>query len=232
MNKTPKISLTISNSEWIHANVVQYLISRPGRGRYPIAINLKSAKPYEHSLNTCVQRALEGGFDFWMNIDHDNPPTPGWDPLDMVEKNLDVVGFPTPIWHEMEDDQGQSTGRRLVYYNCYTQTSKGRFSPRIVGDDQLKAFGSLLEVDAIGSGCLLVAKRVLENVRPAFVREFDPVTGFVTTGSDLNFCRRVREAGFKVWANFDYRCEHYKMVPLRQYMDDVTTMVREAVSDA
>ena len=57
--------------------------------------------------------------------------------------------------------------------------------------------GSLIEVDRCGTHCLLVHRSVLEAIpEPRFERTTPPDSG--ATGSDYDFCRKARKAGFKI----------------------------------
>jgi len=41
----------------------------------------------------------------------------------------------------------------------------------------------------------------------AFTRKLNP-DGTVDKGNDISFCERAREAGFGIFAHFDYPCDH------------------------
>lgn len=57
---------------------------------------------------------------------------------------------------------------------------------------------SLFEVPgAVGSGCMLIAVRVLQAMQPPYFRKNpDP-----EIGEDLDFCQRARGLGFKIWCD-------------------------------
>ncbi len=60
----------------------------------------------------------------------------------------------------------------------------------------------LRQVDGIGTGCMLIRRRVLEKVPP-------PWFSYSEGGSeDLFFCRRAIEAGFKVHVDLGVICGH------------------------
>lgn len=60
----------------------------------------------------------------------------------------------------------------------------------------------LMEVGGIGTGCLLIKRKVLERVG-------EPWFGYQEGGSeDLYFCRRAREVGFKVHVDLGVVCGH------------------------
>jgi SAM-dependent methyltransferase len=71
------------------------------------------------------------------------------------------------------------------------------------------------ELDAVGTGCVLIARRVLEHaaMRAPFARAFD-VDGLSVQGSDLLFCRRAQAVGFRIFADYSRPCSHLKTVDL------------------
>lgn len=171
-----------------------------GDSRCRVHVIMPTWNPYEHNLNKIVKTFLKGDFGFWLNIDADNPPLEN--PLDLVEFDRDVCGLPTPVWHDAVP------GDRPYYLNAVDEV-EGGFRPH-------ETCEGLREVDAIGSGCMLVSRRVLEGIDPPwFVREYTPDGASVSCGPDYYFCRQARAAGFQIWAHYSYPCEHYNELPLR-----------------
>ena len=75
----------------------------------------------------------------------------------------------------------------------------------------------LQEVDAVGSGCFLVSRRVMYDLRfkEPFMRQWNR-EGLVEKGCDFSFCDKVKAAGYKVWANYDYPCRHFNEIELTE----------------
>ena len=142
---------------------------------------------------------LNGGEDYWLSIDDDNPPTRN--PLDLVNLDLDLVGLPTPVWHN------SAAGDCPYYFNALDEVGDG-WKPH-------KACEGLQEVDAIGSGCFLVARRVILAIydQQPFMRQWRN-DGRVSVGCDYSFCQKVKRSGFKIHAHYDYPCEHFVELPL------------------
>ncbi len=66
------------------------------------------------------------------------------------------------------------------------------------------------KVDSVGSGLILIHRRVLEH--PDMTRPFDQMIdrdGVILVGQDLEFCRRAREAGFRIGVSMDACCDHF-----------------------
>lgn len=62
----------------------------------------------------------------------------------------------------------------------------------------------LIEVQSVGAGCLMIRRRVVEELvaRPWFEANLEDV------GEDVAFCRKVREAGGKVWLDAEFVVGH------------------------
>ena len=68
--------------------------------------------------------------------------------------------------------------------------------------------GSIFEIDEAGTGCLLVRRDVIEAIEPPRFAGNGPI------GTDLMFCRRIREAGFPIYADFRVLLGHITEVAI------------------
>ena len=144
-------------------------------------------------------------FDWWLNIDADNPPQ--GNPLDLIALNKDIIGCPTPIW--------QPENVNPIPWNVY-----GKEDGKLT---EWKNYDGLQKVAAVGSGCMLFSRRVFENPpmqKGPFLAVYDEY-GIRKLGPDIAFCLRAGEAGFEVWAHFDYICGHHQEVNLLDVMTHV-----------
>lgn len=151
-----------------------------------------------------------GDFHFWLNIDSDNPPLRN--PLDLIEYDRDIIGLPTPVWHHTGKE---SKGERPVYWNAWDYVEQ---------EDAYREHNQkdgLQRVDAVGTGCFLVSRRVFLNQEMqtgVFLRQFNP-DGTVYKGNDISFCERARSVGFEVWAHYGYPCQHFNNLELNEVID-------------
>lgn len=195
--KKPTVLLTVPNQSWIHRYVAATCLALSRDTRVKLAFSFPSERPYENNMNGCVEQVLEGGYDWWLNLDDDNaPPT---NVLDLVALDKDIIGCPYPgyridkdgqPWYWMTLDEGDGPQEWKQHTPCE----------------------GLQRVDMVGSGCMLVARRVLEKVKEPFAREWRH--GRVVKGPDMVFCKRVRDQGCEVWAHYDYPCRHFTEVEL------------------
>ncbi len=202
-----KVLLTFPTSPanpYLHKHVVfasWRIIADP---RFEITPLIPSHNPLENNLNKIVKEFIAGDFDYWLSIDSDNPPFAN--PLDDVELDLDIIGFPTPVWHYDGDESKK--GERPIYYNALVKHEDG-FRP-------FDPIPGLHSVDAIGGGCFLIARRVFEHPdmqKGAFLRIYDR-EGIVEVGNDIAFSMRAKAAGFNIYADFDRPCRHFNEIEL------------------
>ncbi len=215
----PSVYVTIPNGDgWLHKLVMFCAIKLLKDRRFKVRLDAPTHRPLENNQAHCVRDFLKGGEDFWLSIDADNPITQN--PLDDVFADKDVVGFPTPVWHYT----GEKPGERPIYWNMYREVPGGytEFPPA----------KGLVEVDAIGGGAFLIARRVFEDpvmqLNP-FRRTTDEF-GRVEFGNDIAFSRRCRERGFRLWADFDRPCQHFVELELTEAIRAFNGVRESAIS--
>lgn len=186
--------------QWIHADVAAVLLRMAADDRCSVEFSFPGYRPYENALNHAVHTMLRGTWDYWINIDDDNPPIKN--PLDLCFLGKDIIGCPTPTWRNTKIDGP-------VQFSAYN-LHDGHYFPFPKPSSE----NPLVQVDAVGTGCIVISRAVLTTLeKPLFVREWD-TNGFVSKGSDLRFCEIAKRKGFEVFAHFGYPCRHYKELEL------------------
>lgn len=197
---------------WIHKRVFFAVLRMLQDPRHSVHFIAPTHSPFVQNLHLTVADFLKRGDDFLLLVDDDNPPTKN--PLDLVELDLDVVGLPTPVWHN------NVPGDRPYYLNVMREVKDK--NGEVVGWKPLDSYPGFIasgiqQADAVGTGCMLIHRRVLKDLmarafgRPMetpFMRRWND-QGTVIAGNDFAFCGRARAAGWRVWAHFDYICEHF-----------------------
>ena len=201
-----KILVSVPNQGSIHKLVSFTLLKLIQDKRYKVNIIQPTNSPYENNLHHIVNDFMAGDYDFWLNIDSDNPPEAN--PLDLVAYNLDVIGLPTPVWHFT----GKIKGERPIYENAY------KYVPEEDAYTEWPDKAGLQKVDAVGTGCVLYARRVFENpeMRKAPFQRIWNTDGTVERGNDIAFCERATKQGFLIFAHYDYRCKHFSELELHE----------------
>jgi GT2 family glycosyltransferase len=86
------------------------------------------------------------------------------------------------------------------YPHAYKSDGKGKYDHIF---DYPK--DSLLEVDAVGAGALLVRKAVFDKIGAPY---FQHAVQKTDMGEDFYFCKKARESGFKVFCDTSVKCTH------------------------
>jgi hypothetical protein len=131
-------------------------------------------------------------------VDDDVCPTQGATGLLNALQDYFIVGaacpifrpdmFPIPIWNAFNAADG---GWKLV---------------RPPAED------AVVEVDAVGFGCVAIRREVLEELPQPTFR--DVAVGGAGWGEDFLFCQDAREAGFTVACDYAVRPDHLTRVSL------------------
>jgi GT2 family glycosyltransferase len=177
--------------------VVEF-IHNASQARRQVAIGTKcGVKPVEKARNEAVKEFLASPYSWLIQIDNDVvPPQHFLKVIDWAEADRKLVfGIPTPI-----DDLSWNVGRTNEKDN--SQCNRMVTLPR--GWNQC---------DFVGTGFLAVHRSVVEAIRS------DWFSSGPTRSEDYAFCDRVKTAGFQVWFNGDYQCDHIKSLSLLPSME-------------
>ena len=171
--------------------------------RYDVTIEGARHRPIASNRNLATKRFLAGNADFMMMIDED--VVPAQTPLDLLQMDLDICVLPTPMFTPGK------TGSYPIHMNVELLEHPEGLTDGYV----LMQPDPLVEIATGGTGCILIARRVLEHpdLRMPFMDVYDD-DGIRRQTEDVMFVRRARQAGFKAWAAMEYRCSHLKEVDL------------------
>lgn len=232
MTKRRKVLVACCNgTARIHKLVVMAAIRMLQDRRHEVRFIMPTHSPLVNNQHKVVEDFLKEGHDFLLFMDDDNPPINN--PIDLVELNKDVIGLPTPVWNS------GTPGDVPYYFNIMREVpSVDENGEPFIGWRPLNTYPGfeakgLKKADAVGGGCVLIARRVLLKLISAardnvlempFMRRWDSKTGQVTMGNDFAFCQRARRHGFKVWAHFDYQCRHYNTMDIMETVNAMTSI--------
>ena len=206
----PNILITVPNQGWLHKFCVFALLKIQQDTRTDRTILLPTHKPYENSLNKIVNDFLAGTYDYWISFDDDNPPTQNI--IDLVFLDKDVIGCPTPVWHNAVK------GDRPWYFNAMDRKNDG-WIPH-------EPCQGLQAVDTIGSGCFVIARHVIEQMRKnkiVFQRVYKE-DGTVERGHDFEYFDKVKQMGYGVYAHYDYYCSHLNEIDIIEIINAFGSM--------
>ena len=202
----PKVTIAILNQGSISVGLVPQVMAMVTSKQYNCITYFPSDRPTSHNRNRIVKDFLASDSEWLVMIDEDT--TPHGNILDLLKEDKDVVGVPYFMWRpEMLEQNGMA-----LYFNIVNWNVKKNAYDTVA---LTGAETDFIECDGVGSGCIIIHRRVLEKVKAPFMRMWDE-DGLATEGHDFFFCRKVRAKGFKVWAApvAFYRCSHFKTVDL------------------
>jgi len=207
--KRIKIAVAIPHTGWITAGLETRIARWIMNSDYDIVQILKAVKPTVSNRNLIAKEFLESDADFLLTIDSDTVPEKN--PLEMVKYDLDIVGGVYPAWKEIS-----------YIWLALRQAEDGSF----VSVPKEERHG-LVEVDGLGAGCLMIKRRVLEDIKTPFIDKLDMEVGNRALGHDMYFCERARAKGYKVWADWNMVCDHLKEIPLISVVNAIEDAFKE-----
>lgn len=213
--KNKSILIAVLNQGEIRPEIAEMLRLIERQGKYLISIIYPDKKPISYNRNWICKRFLETDYDYLLMMDGDCPISVNPDKLlDMADYDKDVIGaicfgfinkMIVPFIMKLRDD---------YRYDVFdTAMNNG-----------------VVEVDAIGSGVMMIARRVLENMPHPFRNEYDP-EGIKTKGLDFNFCARAKKLGYRVWANTDIQASHWTTIDLLFMWQNFNELLKMAKSN-
>lgn len=206
MNRTKSIYISILNQGCVRPELSQLITHWTHQGKYNLNVVYSSEKPIQHNRNEIVQNFLKTDYDYLMMIDGDIIPPP--EILDLADLQKDIIG-------------GLCFAYRQDYIMPLILKEKPK-EPDSYNVLQVGGYEGLIEVDAIGTGCILIKREVLERkeMKRPFWNYYDE-NGLRYAGLDLTFCKRVRELGYKIWCHLNYPCSHWTTFDLKVAYDAI-----------
>jgi len=203
-----KVYLAILNRGWIRREIVANILPLMKKTKGIELLWEHPNKTWDHPIssnrNRIVQRFLATDCDYLLMIDDDVVPL--HNPCQLVFADKDVIGMPAKVRAKIHSLNWVAYMKN-PYGDGYAPVDFSRVDTDI----------DLLEVDAIGTGCILIKRKVLEAIKAPFHIKFDD-NGLCMMGTDFAFCERAKEAGFEIFTTPKLICEHFKEVGLADIM--------------
>ena len=204
-----KLYLAILNKGWlrreISATVLPMMKATPGVELIWENPSRTWDHPISSNRNRITRRFLNSDCDFLLMIDDDIVPLSN--PAELVFADKDVVGMPAKV--------RQLT--RSLNWVAYVKNPNVEHGYGPVDFGRVDSDVDLLKVDAVGTGCILIKRKVLESIKAPFHCIYDE-DGVLVMGTDMAFCERASKAGFKIYTTPQRTCEHFKEVGLADIM--------------
>jgi hypothetical protein len=151
-----------------------------------------SGMPFDHARNTGCIKTLELDFEWLFFLDDDTIP-----PWDAIPK---LMSHKKPIVSGL-------------YYRRSPPICPVMLKNTPNGRQWVTEFNSpsLIEVDFVGAGCLLINKEVLKKLNyPWFEWKVDryDLPPDQRMSEDFSFCEKARQQGYKIYVDTGVQCRH------------------------
>lgn len=184
-------------------------------GDYQFNFLLRTGVPASSNRNHIAKDFLKGDYDYLCMVDNDNPPLRN--PFDLLNYDKDVIGAVYP-----------GLGKNGIRFHVY---KADKDYPKVIEFTQYQPEEreGLKKVDAIGTGCIFIKRKVLEKMEKPFEYLFDD-DGVLVLSDDIHFCHKCNEAGFEIYAHWDFLASHFKQVDLLQMTALVAKAARTGIA--
>jgi len=221
------VYVAVLNQGWIRPELVKILLELSRQGGYRLAVTFPADKPISNNRNKIVRNFLSTDFDYLMMIDGDNIPPSNI--LALADFEKDIIGG---LCFAQRYDN-----KRPVYIPLILNRTKDEKTLEKYSESQrkyrytpveLNGTEGLMEVDAIGTGCIIMSRKVLEEptMEYPFKNLYDE-NGEKLIGLDLYFCRRAKELGYKVYCHTDYPIGHWSDQNLKMVYGSLRALIDE-----
>lgn len=151
-----------------------------------------------HARNTAVQKMYQGDFAALMFVDEDITLQLDAAKL-LLELDADVCVGQCPCVRKVD-------GLEIPHIPIVTQEPTGTFNDfRFKWLDRSE---TAVPIYRGGTGCMLIHRRVFDELGFPYFRWRPDIIENDTTGEDVDFCDRARAAGFSIMAHANVRCGH------------------------
>jgi len=190
----PKVFIAIPTVGNMRTELAMFLLQLK-QNDYDVRMSFTLSGGVIHNRNLLVKSFLETDCEWFLFIDSDTVPPSNI--LDMIENNKTICSGVSHIYKD----------------NNFSISVYGKYKGKLnyIQEDSKE---DLIEVDGVGTGCLLIHRKVFDRLnKPYFETVYDK-NGMVEVSEDLNFCKKAQEAKFKIWVDKRMVVSHYKTVNL------------------
>jgi GT2 family glycosyltransferase len=192
-----KIQISVLTEGFLRKELSNLLSFWNNNNHFDLSIELTEDKPIEHCRNSIVQRFLASKNEWLIMIDNDVVPPQNM--LELINLDKDILILPVPICQF-----------NSIMYNVYLLDKEGYWEP-------VKNRKGLIEINSGGTGAIIIRRNILEKIEAPFERNYDK-KGLAILGSDLFFCTKAKELGYRIYTHMDFVCSHYRTVDLKNWV--------------
>jgi len=202
-NRSSSSQINAELAHFIHGVGEEHM---PESGDYELKVSFSYLQPVDANRNKMVKDFLQNENNEWMLM-VDNDVVPPGDILKMVDTGEKVVSATVTVKKE-----------GVPHPVIVKQREDGKF--RRMGMEEYREEISdegLVEVDGVGTGCLLVHRSVFEEMSPPWFKFVYNEDGTLKLGEDFYFGQRLRQMDIPMYVNSNYVCSHYRKTDLTEF---------------
>lgn len=201
----PRITIAVPNLGTIDTRLMMRLLrwqAMPANWSEVSIIAPIGHIPHDSARNYCIEQFIESGDDYLLFLDADVvPPVDGLEMLLASGKDA-ISGLYPSQWYD--HDNSRMTKRQNVFAGCDPKTN-----------ELIPATGKgVVPIKSCGGGCLLISRRVVEQVEAPWFAFHYTERGQMDLGEDIYFGRKLEAAGIQLYAHMGVQCNHVKSVVL------------------
>jgi len=200
----PSVFVAVPNMGTIQTDLVLRIISWV-YGTKAIFFPPQGYSPVSVARNLCVTEFLKQGFDYLFFVDADTVPPPEAIKTLLASKKQIISGVTCNL--KLCTDGLLRPAPMVMRYVNPKDPEEG-LKP-IAQQEGVE------EVDGFGMSCCMIHKSVFDGMEePYFTEKFVAEPGKKAMGEDLLFCKRLKELGIPLFADFSVNCDHHKMTKI------------------
>lgn len=189
------IAFPVDMSGNMNVRLMQFLLK--SMNNHEIIIGCEIGHQIAHNRNKLVSKFLETDCEWILFIDTDTIPPDN--ALDMTKHKLDICSGYYYQW----------TNKELI--PLIFKRVEGGYLADVGRPTKIK---NVVEVDATGAGCLLINRKVFENIeKPYFLTPYND-EGVSLSTEDIYFFKKAIKAGYKIFVDRSVVARHIKTVDL------------------
>lgn len=205
-----KIMIAVPNLGNIATNLAFNWLQWITDKRFQVSIIApQNVRPIPAARNLIAKTFLDSECEYLLMIDADMSSNPNL--LDLATFDKDVIGALCFI----NKDEGIIPTVHERYGHGYKVMDS-------------VSVNTLTEVDATGTGCLMIHRRVFEAMEPPYFEYLLTEEGLLKLGQDYYFCMKAKQAGFRIWVHTKYIAAHYQTVELFATYKRYTNLIKQA----
>lgn len=208
---TRGVYLAVLNQGSIRTELSTWVNDQTHQHKYRLYVSYPSERPISNNRNQIVLDFLKRKeYEYLMMVDSDIIPPSNY--LELVDFQKDIISgvcfaymdsSVIPLVLDNTPEEEQALGKKA-------------FSIKNVDGTE-----GLVPVGAVGTGAIIIHRRVLEKVAQPFLNRYDE-KGVKIMGLDLSFCKKAGELGFQTWCHLDYICSHLVTLDLKNVYRAIT----------